>query len=41
VISTRTRLLIALLVALIAYAVISRLGPEIDPILNPSRQRSA
>ena len=33
--STRTKLLIIVLLALIAYAVISRLGPEIGPIPNP------
>ncbi|GEM_PF-3794750 len=33
--STRTKLLIFVLLILVAYAVISRLGPEIGPIPNP------
>ncbi len=33
--STRTKLLLILLLALVAYAVISRLGPEIGPLPNP------
>ena len=33
--STRTKLLLLVLLVLIAYAVISRLGPELGPIPNP------
>ncbi|MDK2384245.1 MAG: hypothetical protein QI199_05495, partial [Candidatus Korarchaeota archaeon] len=33
--STRTKLLIVIFLSLIAYGIISRLGPEIGPIPNP------